>query len=90
MYTIDTTNKFDKDFKLCQKRGLPMDELKKVITLLSESGSLPQIYKPHKLHGNLEGVWECHIKSDWLLTWLQNDKELKLLLLRTGSHSDLF
>ena len=90
MYTIDTTKKFERDFKLCMKRGLPMEDLKTVIQILKESGTLPQIYHPHKLHGNLEGVWECHIKSDWLLTWMQNDNELKLLMLRTGTHSDIF
>lgn len=33
---------------------------------------------------------ECHITPDWLLIWEQNNKELILLLVDTGSHSDLF
>lgn len=33
---------------------------------------------------------ECHIQSDWLFVWGQNDTELTLLLTGTGSHSDLF
>jgi mRNA interferase YafQ len=37
-----------------------------------------------------ESVMECHIQSDWLLVWIQNDTELILLLVNTGSHSDLF
>ena len=36
------------------------------------------------------GYWECHITPDWLLIWEQNNKELILLLVDTGSHSDLF
>ena len=32
----------------------------------------------------------CHIHSDWLLVWEQNDVQLKLLFLQTGTHSDLF
>ena len=60
------------------------------IHLLEATGSLPANYRPHKLSGNLQGIWECHIQPDWLMTWNQNDTELTLLFLRTGTHSDLF
>lgn len=90
MYSIDFTNSFKKDMKRCQKRGLPMEELYAVIKLLSDNGSVPMQYKPHKLTGNYEGMWECHIKPDWLLAWKQDDNILHLLMVRTGSHSDLF
>lgn len=55
-----------------KKRGCPMDELRRVIVLLMETGVLPVKYKPHKLNGNHKGQWECHIKPDWLLVWEQN------------------
>ena len=51
---------------------------------------LPMEYKPHKLTGNYAGMWECHVKLDWLLLWQQDDKELVLLFLDTRTHSDLF
>ena len=90
MYTVETTNKFVKDYRICNKRGLPMETLDNLISILKETGTLPQHYRPHKLSGRYSDVWECHIKPDWLLLWQQNDQELKLLMLRTGSHSDLF
>ena len=90
MYTLITTNQFEKDLKRCIKRGFPMEELRIVLNILVESGSLPAKYKPHKLSGNHAGEWECHIKPDWLLVWEQNDIELTLLMLNTGSHSDIF
>ncbi|MBP3202800.1 MAG: type II toxin-antitoxin system YafQ family toxin [Bacteroidales bacterium] len=90
MYTIRVTNQFRKDWKLCQKRGLPMDELQAVITQLATTGTLPVKYRPHKLSGNHLGEWECHIRPDWLLLWEQNDAELTLLMLNTGTHSDIF
>ena len=31
-----------------------------------------------------------YIKPDWLLVWEQNDDELTLLMLTTGTHSDVF
>ncbi len=33
---------------------------------------------------------ECHIQSDWLMIWDQNDTGLILLFTDTGSHADLF
>ncbi len=66
-----------------------MTLLEKVIALLSESGTLPRQYRPHKLHGDFEGCWECHIRPDWLLIWKQNDTELILLFTNTGTHVDL-
>lgn len=67
-----------------------MSKLRKVLDLLIDNGSLPSEYRPHKLSGNLDNQWECHIASDWIMTWQQNEQELILLLLATGTHSDLF
>jgi len=90
VYQIQTTNQFEKDVALCKKRGLNMALLKNVMSLLAQSGNLPDKYKPHKLSGKYAGCWKCHIKTDWLLVWEQNDTILTLLFLYTGTHSDLF
>ena len=90
MYSVDTTKRFDKDLKRCLKRGLNLQHVYDAIALLRTTGTLPQQYHPHKLSGNLNGIWECHIQPDWLMTWEQNDTQLTLLFLRTGTHSDLF
>ena len=76
--------------KLCQKRGLDLSHIQEAISILAETGSLPDKYRPHKLSGKFTGQWECHIEPDWLMVWEQNDKELNLLFLYTGTHSDLF
>lgn len=90
MYEIVHYNSFNKDIKRCKKRNLDFDALKKVVDELSEKGKLPPIYKPHKLSGNYNRSWECHIKPDWLLIWRQDDKNKTIYLDRTGTHSDLF
>ena len=90
MYLVKYSRRFDKSLKLCEKRGLGMQLIFDAIQLLATTGSLPAKYRPHKLSGKLQGVWECHIEPDWLMTWEQNDTELTLLFLRTGTHSDLF
>lgn len=89
-YRIVATNRFQKDVKRCLKRNLPMDRLKEVVCLLESSGKLPSKYRPHKLSGQYEGKWECHIMPDWLLIWEQFDDELVLIMTNTGSHSDVF
>lgn len=90
MYITKTNRQFDKDFKLCIKRGCNPTLFQEVITILSQTGKLPIKYRPHKLSGKYANLWECHITSDWLLLWEQNDIELTLLLTNTGTHSDLF
>jgi mRNA interferase YafQ len=74
----------------CAKRGLDIEEIKTAIKILSETGALPAEYKPHLLKGDRKGQWECHIEPNWLMTWEQNDNELTLLFLQTGTHSDIF
>ena len=89
-YSVRTTKRFDKSVEKMKKRGLPMDDLRHVISLLMQTGTLPAQYRPHKLSGNMKDIWECHIKSDWLLVWEQHDKELLLIMIDTGSHSNIF
>ena len=90
MYSIEYTGQFKRSLKRCKKRGLPLELLHKAISLLAENGKLPQTYKPHLLSGKYSDVWECHIRPDWLLLWKQADERLILLLVDTGTHSDLF
>ena len=89
-YRIKYTGQFKRDVRLCQRRGYDLGLLRTALTLLAETGSLPAEYRPHLLHGNRKGQWECHIQPDWLLIWRQHDDELELLMLNTGTHSDLF
>ena len=89
-YKVSTTKRFDRAVKKCVKRGLDLSKLKKVVLLLEEFGCLPDTYRPHKLKGKYIGLWECHISPDWLLVWNQNDEQLTLLFIDTGSHSDIF
>lgn len=89
-YSIEYSGQFRKSFKVCKKRGLPMELLQEVIRILAEYGELPPKYKPHVLSGKYAGIWECHIQPDWLLLWRKNEEGFTLLLLATGTHSDLF
>ena len=89
-YRIKYTGQFKRDMRLCQRRGYDMQLLHTAISILAEMGTLPAEYQPHILHGDRKGQWECHIQPDWLLIWNQYNDELELLMLNTGTHSDLF
>jgi len=94
IYAINVTNKFKKSVKLCYSQNLDLELLENVIYTLAQGKSLDSKYFPHPLKGfkprSNEKVMECHIHPDWLLIWTQNDTELILLLVNTGTHSDLF
>jgi mRNA interferase YafQ len=89
-YILDFTGKFKKDFKTCKKRNYDISLIETVLLTLREKGELSLKYKPHKLSGNYEDCWECHIKPDWLLIWRQDETNRVICLERTGTHYDLF
>lgn len=60
-YTIKRTEKFKKNYKLAQKRGLDSSLLKEVILKLDEGIPLEAKYRDHALKGKWDGFRECHI-----------------------------
>ena len=90
MLKVRYSAKFKKDFKLAQKRGMPMQELKSIIEKLAAGKTLEAKHQDHALSGNYAMFRECHIRPDWLLIYRINDDALELLAHRTGTHSDLF
>ena len=90
MYNFRFTNKIQRNIKLMKKRGKDLDKLTVVLKLLQNGEELPSKYKDHALTGNYIGCRECHIEPDWLLVYEIINEELIILLLTTGSHSDLF
>ncbi len=88
MRRITQQRQFRNDLKRQKRRGRNIDELIAAVELLAEIGTLPSAYRPHALSGEWKGVWECHIEPDWLLIYQVTPAEV--LLIRTGSHADLF
>ncbi len=88
MKKISRTNRFKKDVKKMNKRGKSFEVFKLVIQQLAQGEPLDAKFRDHKLIGNYVGTRECHIEPDWLLIYEDHDDEL--ILIRTGTHSDLF
>ena len=89
-YKLRITGECKQNLKRCKRRGLPMDELWTVVGKLLNGETLEEKYRAHILTGDRKGQWECHIQPNWLLIWEQHDTELVLIMLNTGTHSDLF
>lgn len=89
-YTVKTTSRFRKDYKLMEKRNLDMSLLDEIIAKLAQGIPLPSSNRDHELTGNYAGHRECYIQPDWLLIYRIENDVLVLTLTRTGTHSDLF
>jgi mRNA interferase YafQ len=90
MLSPEYTTQFKKDYKKCKKRGLPLDEIQHVMSLLLDEKVLPSKYKDHVLRGSYNGFGECHIRPDWLMIYLVKQKNGIIVFTRTGSHTNLF
>ena len=90
MLNISFTNQYLKDLELMKRRNLPKSELDEVVKLLSEEKPLLPKHNDHPLKGNFIGYRECHIRPNWLLIYKIDKQILTLVLVRTGTHSDLF
>jgi len=85
-------SQFKKDYKRMMKQGKDISRLDCVINELSIPNPLSVKYRDHYLKGDYANYKECHIEPDWLLIYgyeTLDDDEQQLLLVRTGSHSDL-
>ncbi len=90
-YGIRTTSRYRKSLKRMLRRGKDIKKISAVVRMLAMGETLPPQYKDHALSGDLEGLRDCHIESDWVLLYLRTDTgELVLTLSDTGTHSDLF
>jgi len=86
-------SQFKKDYKRMMKQRLDVGKLDYVIEELAVPNQLLEQYRDHYLKGDYTGYKECHIEPDWLLIYgyeTLDDGEQQLLLVRTGSHAELF
>lgn len=89
-YELILTGKFKKSLKLAKRRGLNLELLDEVVTMLQKNIPLEEKYRDYELKGKYQGFRECHIQPDWLLIYLKENDVLTLTLVDTGSHADLF
>ncbi len=90
-YNIKYSKEFKKSLKKVIKQGKNIDKLLEVVDMLSKKQKLDEKYKDHPLYDNklFKGCRDCHIEPDWILIYKYLNDELILLLVNTGSHSEV-
>lgn len=90
-YRVEYSAKFKKSLRKVLKQGKNLEKLEKIIFKLANKEELELKYRNHNLVNDkkFKGCKECHIESDWLLVYKYIENELVLLLINTGSHSEL-
>lgn len=92
MREIEYATQFERDYKREKKsksgKGLDL-LLQGVFDLLAADKRLPAKLRDHPLKGEYFGTRECHIRPDPLLIYEKRENSV-LLLIRLGSHSELF
>lgn len=88
MRTVTYSPILKKDKTRMVGRGKDIEKFIKAVFILAADGTLPIQYRAHKLRGEYEGCWECHLESDWLLVYALTIETVSVM--RTGTHSDLF
>ena len=89
MKELKITSQFKKDLKRYKNQPKKIEKLKIVLGFLQQGIAIPLEYKPHRLFGNYKDCMECHIESDTLLIWIDENSNV-IKLLRLGTHSELF
>ena len=90
-YEVIYSNKFKKDLEKVIKQGKDINKLNEIVDKLSNNEELDLKYRDHKLINDkkFKNCRELHIEPNWLLVYQIIDEELVLLLVRTGSHSEV-
>lgn len=88
MKKLEARNSFKKDMDRVARRGRHKDKVQLILQSLESETALPDSARPHKLSGDWDGAWECHVAPDLLLVY--ECDETTVTLIRLGSHSDLF
>ena len=91
-YEIEGLKSFQKNFKKVVRQGKDINKFKNILLKLANKEKLDQKYKDHRLIDNryFKDCRECHIEPDWLLVYKYLDDKLILVLVDTGSHSEVF
>jgi mRNA interferase YafQ len=85
--------RFRRDYAKAKRSGKKIAELDAVMQLLVNEVLLPPSYKDHALHGEWQGMRDCHIKGDWILLYelgSDDDGKATIIFHATDNHENLF
>lgn len=90
-YKVKYSKEFKKSLKKVMKQGKNIDKLLNIVDMLSHKKQLDSKYKDHALYSDkrFKDCRDCHIEPDWVLIYKYLENEIVLLLVNTGSHSEV-
>ncbi|MBI2444571.1 MAG: type II toxin-antitoxin system YafQ family toxin [Candidatus Magasanikbacteria bacterium] len=91
-YTLRYSRQFKRQYKKLERSGRPglAGKLDAIMNILASGQTLPARCLNHRLAGQLNGLWECHVAPDWLLIYRLHQDVLVLEFFATGTHTQLF
>lgn len=89
MKQLQPTTQYRKDLKRYKNNPAKLAALAEILKKLKNEQPIPAQYRPHLLQGNYKGCMECHVQDDFLLVWMDEERNI-VELVRLGSHSELF
>lgn len=90
MFLLKYSSRFKKDLKRYEHNKPVLDGLERILDMLAKGKKLSPHNFNHRLAGEFKDCYECHIKPDAVLVYKIEKSEITVLLLRIGSHSELF
>jgi mRNA interferase YafQ len=90
LFSVVPTNRFKLDLKRISRQNKNTDELETIVNIIADRDILPPTNRDYILKGNYREHRECHIEPDRLLIYRVDEDDETIILVSTGSHSDLF
>lgn len=87
---VSHTNQFKRDYKKAIKQGKDLGILNAIIDALRHHNPVVSKFRNHALSNNWVNHRELHLTPDWLLVYMIDKKNNTLILVRLGSHSEIF
>jgi|GEM_PF-1573775 len=87
MPQLEFSRQFLKDVRKWRKSGKSMALFDEFIGVIAHRWPPPKKFEPHLLLGPFEGVWDVHLRQNWVL--LLRFRSGTLHFLRMGTHAEL-
>ena len=88
MPKIEHTRQFLKDVRKWKRSGKGLEPLEELLRVIQQgTWPLPAQYEAHMLTGMMEGIWDIHLRKNWIV--LAEFHEGTVITLRMGTHAEL-
>ena len=91
MYRVVLSRRYTTELKRFSRHAnFDQELLEGIVSTLARGEQLEPKYKDHQLTGEFQEYRECHVKDNILLMYQKHEDILVLLLVKLGTHDDLF